>query len=62
MQNTGLVMVLFLSALTGCDQKPADKTLSCTDSPARHPTAEQRALADACFRRGVFKKSTVQEW
>ena len=62
MQHSGLVMVLLLSALAGCEQKPADKTLICTDAPARHSKAEQRALADACFRRGSFKKSTVQEW
>ena len=59
-----LVLVLvFVSLMNGCSsEKPAEKRLTCEDSPIGRSRAEQTEIADACFRRVDFKKSPYRAW
>jgi len=61
--NSPLVALFLVTLLTSCDNvpKPAG-TLTCKDSPRGHSKAEKNLIAEACFRKGRFKKSLNKEW
>lgn len=55
-----------LLALAGCETEQAKAAriarLTCADSPEGRPLEERQAIADACFRRGTFRKSSGKTW
>lgn len=56
--------VMCLGFLSSCD-KPVKTDLSkltCNDNPEGRPREEQVAIADACFRRGSYTKSSGMTW
>jgi entry exclusion lipoprotein TrbK len=64
--NKMIALVLILLILIGCEsekEKNARLTnLTCADSPLGRSHEEQQAIADACFKRGTFRKSSGQTW
>lgn len=55
-----------LLALAGCESEQAKAAriaaLTCADSPQGRPLEERQAIADACFKRGTFRKSSGKSW
>lgn len=63
MKTNKVLGLLLVGFIAGCsNEKPVEKVLTCADNPKGRPKAEQMAIADACFRRGEFKKSPPMSW
>lgn len=63
MKKIRVLALILISLLSGCDNaKPSEKPLSCKDNPKGRTQAEQRVIAESCFRSGSFKKSSGIHW
>lgn len=70
MKRTGLYLALLACMVSGCDsaevkaQKQAKHlaSLTCESSKAGRSKAELQAIADACFKRGSYTKSSGKRW
>ena len=58
-----IFLLALVLSLSGCDKdKSTAVSLTCNDSPIGRSKEDQRTIADACFRRGKFKKSASKNW
>lgn len=61
-----LILALMAIAMMGCESEKEKEArlmqLTCADSPTGRSLEEQQAIADACFKRGTFRKSSGKGW
>ena len=70
MKQHGLFILLLACLLSGCDsaETTARKkaahlaSLTCESSREGRSLEEQQAIADACFKRGSYSKSSGMQW
>ena len=64
--NKILMLLLITLVLPACESEQAKAAriagLTCADSPEGRPLEERQAIADACFKRGTFHKSSGKTW
>ena len=67
MKILSLSMMLFACALSGCENAETKKaqhlaSLTCDSSREGRTKEELQAIGDACFRGGIYSKSSGKKW